>query len=311
MLLTLATCTYRLEPLLFECPSEQAAGAPPSPSPSCVKRESSWAAVQPVDVPYWKGRDHTHTKIQNIRKLLSKSLSFRGGREEAVEEGNGASGGADKRASKSAVVATGGFRQGLSSMFRRGLKRVEKGGGADDSGGEEGLLATRKDDCGVKCPSQHCVDANLEQETARRAEVEEFRGPNSQDSVMKVNVDEDQSDGGRGFVKQAGEEKKLEPLVCEEANGMVRVDFKLQRSAAESMSDFITSIRSHRSVSLSSTLTCIHCPTPLFHCVFRGFSFEEVCLFVINTYLHSLSYSSSTMFFLVSRSKAEILGLKR
>jgi len=202
-------------------------------------------------------------------------------------------------------------------MFRRGLKRVEKGGGADDSGGEEGLLATRKDltsrqqPCGVKCPSQHCVDGDLEQETARRAEVEEFRGPNSQDSVMKVNVDEDQSDGGREFVKQAGEEKKLEPLVCEEANGMVRVDFKLQRSAAESMSDFITSIRSHRSVSLSSTLTCIHCPTPLFHCVFRGFSFEEVCLFVIHTYLHSLSYSSSTMFFLVSRSKAEILGSKR
>lgn len=137
-----------------------------------------------------------------------------------------------------------GFRQGLSSMFRRGLKRVEKGGGAHPGIGEEGLLLDEKDGS-----TEHCVGGEIEQEIEERAEME---GPCRQNlpeypSALTVNVDEIQEDGGRGMGKQAGEEKRRDYLVSEEASGMVRVDYKLQQSAAESMSDFISSIRSHRS----------------------------------------------------------------
>ena len=193
---------YRIEPLLFDCPSS------PFESPS-GQQSSEWMH-QPRDIPYHKGRLHTHKRFKNIGKMLSKSLSFRSGEGEAD--------------CKEGVKQQGsGFRQGLRGIFRRGLRRGETGDTADTSlQGEEALLKAAES--GDWCKSE--LESAVEQ-------IEDTY--------------EEPHQNGPETSPQGEAEWQMRKATTEEASGRPRIDFQLQRSAAESMSDFITTIRSHRS----------------------------------------------------------------
>lgn len=184
---------YRLEPLLFECRS---------PGTETPRQESSGWMQQPQDIPYHKGRIHTHKKI-------GKMLSF-GWRRSATGDAPSAAEANDCKEVKQPSIS-GGFRQGLRGIFRTVR---QKGEVTDDTAetnlrGEDALLQAEE-------PSDGCG-----------SEAESAGEPA----------------GGMGL----GPCRNGPEVTPEEDSSALRVDFKLQRSAAESVSDFVTTIRSHRS----------------------------------------------------------------
>jgi hypothetical protein len=213
--------SFRLEPLL-EWPSSSIASASPE------KRERSTWMHQPRDIPYYKGRPHTHKRLKNIGKLLSRSLSF--GKAEAEDPGEPNAGG------EAAAPSGMGFRQGLSSMLRRGLRRGEgRAGPANFNTGGEAFVQGQTSDTEPLCALGRTPDGRGT--SPRPSETCEELGENN-------------------------DSKGVESLPEEKASASdIRVDFKLQRSAAESVSEFITTIRSHRCFvffSASCTVTRAH-----------------------------------------------------
>ena len=133
-------------------------------------------------------------------------------------------------------------------MFRRGLKRAEKGGRGEGKDGEEGLLVAESQDCAL-----HSLQGL---EPVPGGSMQQNRGANAGADTAADGLANGDSVGvtHRSDLEKAGHEEARGAEPSERdgdktdraAGAMVRIDYKLQRSAAESMSDFITSIRSHR-----------------------------------------------------------------
>ena len=254
---------YRLEPLLFgdqlTLVSEDGSAASPVTARVQVGQDK---LMQPVDVPYWKGRDHTHEKIKNIGKVLS-SWNYRSGSGETGREFGGDEGGGSKSGKSPTLPGAGGFRQGLKNMLR--MKRGEKGPGEEVKTVDGGLLLAS-----ISAPAQCSSPAAVEDEIAHRDVGEASADANGGSSHMI---------SGSGSLQAVSPGAESTDTDGEsEGCGGVRVDYKLQRTTAENLSgDFITSIRSHRAYWHSKdfllfVLNCVAVGPPTHHsdCVIVG-----------------------------------------
>ncbi len=170
-------------------------------------------------------------------------------------------GAGEEGASKSPVCPSAGggsgFRQGLKSMFRRGLKRTEKAGRGEGKEDDEGLLIADSHDY-APLNSMPELDDQAPRSSKQQNEGE-TRGAGAAKGVGEQGESvgaEHRSEPGKGRdqVQRRGAESNGRDgdKDGDAAEEMMRVDYKLQRSAAESMSDFISTIRSHRCIASST-----------------------------------------------------------
>jgi hypothetical protein len=213
----------------------------------------------------------------------SRARGHLGSREEAVAEASkfeSRVGAGEECASKSPSAGGGsGFRQGLKSIFRRGLKRAEKAGRGEDKEDDEGLLIAGSHDY---APLHSLPDLDDQAPGSSEQQNErESRGAGAAERMgeqgERVGAEYRSEPGkGRGHVQRCGVESSWRDgdKGGHAAGETIRVDYKLQRSAAESMSDFISTIRSHRCIASSTrarSSSNVHWPSPLTrpyrHCV--------------------------------------------
>ena len=147
-------------------------------------------------------------------------------------------------------------------MFRRGLKRAEKAGRGEDKEDDEGLLIAGSHDY---APLHSLPDLDDQAPGSSEQQNErESPGAGASERVGEqgesVGAEQKSEPGkGRGPVQRCGAESSGRDggKGGHTAGEMMRVDYKLQRSAAESMSDFISTIRSHRCIASSTRCSLV------------------------------------------------------